>query len=157
MLFICFVILAGATLPIQAAVNVRLRQLTSSSYSAAMISFLVGTLTLILLTLTSEQIKPSNWHLLTSYPWWMWIGGFIGVIMILSTTYCLPKLGSALTFSLTLIGQMLMAVIIDHFGLLRMPVHEASLPKIAGIILIITGVFCIQYKNSAASKQKALG
>ena len=57
MLFIAFVILAGAALPIQAAVNVRLRQLTSSNYSAAMISFLVGTLTLVLLTLSSEPIK----------------------------------------------------------------------------------------------------
>ncbi|MGG1660420.1 DMT family transporter [Brevibacillus sp. NRS-1366] len=157
MLFICFVILTGATLPIQAAVNVRLRQLTSSSYSAAMVSFLVGTMILVLLTFSSGQIKMADLRPVTSYPWWIWIGGFIGVVMILTTTYCLPKLGSALTFSLTLIGQMLMAIIIDHFGLLHMPIHEASLPKILGIALIIAGIFCIQYKKSSVSTQKAPG
>jgi transporter family-2 protein len=35
-------------------------------------------------------------------------------------------------------------MVIDHFGLIRVPVHEASLPRIAGALLIVAGVVLVQ-------------
>jgi bacterial/archaeal transporter family-2 protein len=41
-------------------------------------------------------------------------------------------------------GQMVASIVIDHFGLLRLPVHEVSVPRLIGAVLIIAGVTLVQ-------------
>jgi transporter family-2 protein len=55
-----------------------------------------------------------------------------------------PRLGVALTFSLIVAGQMLITLVLDHFGFLGVPVKEVSLMRILGVILITGGVVLIR-------------
>jgi transporter family-2 protein len=41
-------------------------------------------------------------------------------------------------------GQVIASVLIDHFGLMRVPVHEATSPRIIGAALIVVGVVLVQ-------------
>ena len=61
-----------------------------------------------------------------------------------STVVLVPRLGVALTFSLIIAGQMLVTLVIDHFGLLGVPVKEVTLARIGGILLITAGVVLIR-------------
>ena len=49
-----------------------------------------------------------------------------------------------MTFSLIIAGQMIVTLIIDHFGLLGVPVKEVSIARIGGILLITAGVVLIR-------------
>jgi transporter family-2 protein len=55
-----------------------------------------------------------------------------------------PRLGVALTFSLIIAGQMLIILVIDHFGLLGIAIKEISLPRLLGVTLITIGVVLIR-------------
>jgi transporter family-2 protein len=55
-----------------------------------------------------------------------------------------PRIGVAMTFSLIVAGQMLITLILDHFGFLGLPVKEINLARIGGILLISAGVVIIR-------------
>ncbi|MEK5502000.1 DMT family transporter [Bacillus sp. FSL M8-0168] len=138
-------ILSGMAIPVQTSINSRLGMKIGSPYGAAAISFFVGTLILLIAALLTEHRFLSIFGLLPSLPWWIVIGGgCLGVFYLTSNILLLPRLGSALTVVVTLLGQMIMAIAIDHFGWFHVPVHELNLPRIIGILFIIFGVFIIK-------------
>lgn len=139
---ILWAILAGLVLPIQAGINSRLAYYISSPIYAAFFSFAVGTIGLWFYILMTKEKSQLN-HL-TQVPLWIWIGGIIGAFYVVSVIALAPKLGSALTFSLIVAGQMLIALILDHFALLGMPQQAISLQRILAVILITSGVYLIR-------------
>ena len=74
----------------------------------------------------------------------MIIGGFLGAFFVTAAVMLVPRLGVAMTFSLIIAGQMIVTLIIDHFGLLGVPMKEVSLARIFGIALIAGGVVLIR-------------
>ncbi|MCO7175224.1 DMT family transporter [Sporolactobacillus kofuensis] len=137
--------LSGMTIPIQTSINSRLGQQVKSPYIASAISFLVGTLVLLIVSLLTGSYGVSDRELLTSIPWWMLIGGgCLGVFYLTSNILLLPRLGSALTVVVTLLGQMIMAIAIDQFGWFHIPIHELNGPRMIGILLMFVGVYVIK-------------
>ena len=59
--------------------------------------------------------------------------------MVLGTTFLIPKLGARRFFILTITGQILMAIIVSHFGALESPKDPITLKKLFGAALIIVG------------------
>ncbi|MGP7819650.1 DMT family transporter [Niallia sp. 01092] len=138
-----FALFAGMALPVQTAINAELRTTIQSPYLAAMISFLVGATVLCGVTLAVEHTIIPNKVVFTK-PWWIWSGGALGILFVLANVILMPKIGSALTVGLTLAGQLIMAIIIDHFGWFHLPVHEINIPRIIGVLLILGGIFLVQ-------------
>jgi len=68
----------------------------------------------------------------------------LGAIFVTATVLLLPRLGVAMTFSLVIAGQMLITLVIDHFGLLGVPVKEISLARVLGVVLIVAGTILIR-------------
>ena len=73
-----------------------------------------------------------------------WIGGLLGAFFVAAAVTLVPRLGVAMTFSLIIAGQMLVTLVIDHFGLLGVPETKVSLARVAGILLITAGVVLIR-------------
>ncbi|MBC8845088.1 DMT family transporter, partial [Escherichia coli] len=72
-----------------------------------------------------------------SNPWYIWVGGgTLGVIFLTANILLLPRLGSALLVMITVCGQMIMAIIIDNFGLFQVPMHEINIERLLGVILM---------------------
>jgi transporter family-2 protein len=142
-LYILIALLAGAMMPTQAATNNRMASVVESPILAALLSFLVGTIALFAYALlTGEPI--SNLALAKNAPPIAWIGGLLGAFFVAAAVTLVPRLGVAMTFSLIIAGQMVATLIIDHFGLLGVPVKEISFTRIAGILLITGGVILIR-------------
>ena len=136
-------IAAGAALTTQFAVNAQLRAVVGGPVIAAAVSFFIGMVALIVAALLVDRSVPQMSAVMSS-PWWVWIGGLLGAAFVLTSIVLTPRLGAATTVGLFLAGQMIASVIIDHFGLLRVAVHEATLPRILGVGLVLMGVFLVQ-------------
>lgn len=134
---------AGVAAPTQFAVNTQLRDVTGGPVIAAAISFVIGTIALVAVWLVVNRSVPDIGAVVRS-PWWIWTGGVLGAFFVTATIVLTPRLGTATTVGLILTGQVFASVVIDHFGLLRVPVHEASLPRILGALLIVAGVIIVQ-------------
>jgi len=138
-----FALLAGGVLPLQAAINVRLRDLVGNPLRASLGSFVVGTLILIAATLVVRGPLPSL-ATLARAPWWIWSGGAFGVFFILATIVVVPRLGSAVTFALIVAGQMATSVVIDRFGLFGLAQTPLSPTRLIGAVLLVGGVLLVR-------------
>jgi transporter family-2 protein len=69
-------------------------------------------------------------------PWFVWLGGPLGVAIIFGVAYSIPKLGVGMATTAIIAAQLLTAYLIDHFGWFGMARMPFSLIKLAGIVLI---------------------
>ncbi|HYJ91672.1 MAG TPA: DMT family transporter [Pyrinomonadaceae bacterium] len=142
-LYLLLALTAGAMMPTQAAINNKLAGYVASPISAAFISFLVGTLGLLAYMLITG-VPLSSLLNIKEVPPIAWIGGLMGAFFVTSAVILVPRIGVAMTFSLIVAGQMLITLVLDHFGFLGIPVKEISLARIGGILLITAGVVIIR-------------
>jgi len=141
--YILLALAAGAMMPTQAATNNKMAMVVDSPVLSAFISFVVGTIALFVYVLLSG-VPLMNLAAAKEAPAIAWIGGLLGAFFVASTVALVPRLGVAMTFSLLIAGQMIVTLVIDHFGLLGVPVKEVSLARLAGIVLIAGGVVLIR-------------
>ncbi len=142
-LYLLLALAAGAMMPTQAAINNKLAVFVESPILAAFISFFVGTIALFSFVVASGT-PLGNIVSAKEAPPIAWIGGLLGAFFVTAAVTLVPRLGVAMTFSLIIAGQMLVTIVIDHFGLLGVPVKEVSLVRIGGILLITAGVVLIR-------------
>jgi transporter family-2 protein len=135
-------LLAGAVLPMQAAINAQLRYAVGSPVLAALISFTVGTLSLFAYALAERAPVPDG-RLLTQAPWWVWSGGLLGAAYVFAAVVVTPRLGVAALLGLALAGQSIAALILDHYGLLGLPVRPLSWERVGGVLCLAIGVVLI--------------
>lgn len=141
--FLAFAIIAGAVLPLQAGLNIQLGKSVHQPIFAAFASFFIGTIALLiyLLILKFDFSNISNSRVISP---WVWSAGILGAFYVAAVIVLAPKLGTALTFSLVVAGQMMVSLVFDHFGLLGMPVKHINWQRFLGIAFIITGVLLIR-------------
>lgn len=72
-------------------------------------------------------------------PLWMWTGGVMGVIVVLTITFAAPRLGAAATIGLLIAGQLAMGAVIDRFGLFGLDRIALGWPRLLGIALLAAG------------------
>ena len=143
-LYILLAVVAGAMMPTQAATNNKMAVvLGNSPILAAFISFFIGTAALFIYVIASGT-PLGDIAAAKSAPPIAWIGGVLGAFFVTATVILVPRLGVAMTFSLIIAGQMIVTLIIDHYGLLGVPVKEISIARIGGILLITAGVVLIR-------------
>ena len=137
--YLLIALLAGAMMPTQAATNNKMAAFVGSPILAAFVSFLVGTVALFVYVLLSG-VPLANLAGVRDAPAIAWAGGLLGAFFVAAAVTLVPRLGVAMTFSLIIAGQMIVTLVIDHFGLLGVPVKEVSLARLGGILLITAGV-----------------
>ena len=145
MLYYILPLLAGIMITVQSGVNSQLRTAIQHPLLAALISFLSGTVALILLVLFSKQAVPT-WQTFGAISWYKWTGGLMGVFVVTVTLVSVARIGAANMFVLIIAGQLITAVIIDHFGMLGIQQSPISLQKALGILLLAGGVYLVNKK-----------
>lgn len=138
-------LLAGIAVAIQTGVNSQLRHDTNSPVLTALISFVTGTVALALIYFMffkSTPVFPSGFE----FTWWKFTGGLLGVVYVTVVVIAAPRIGAANALGFIVAGQFIAASIIDHFGLLGMPVNTISVWRVLGIVVLIGGVYLIQKK-----------
>ena len=135
-------IVAGFGLTVQVGMNAQLRKVLQSANTAALISFVVGTLALITLVLLLRTPVPDR-GTLASVPVWAWFGGLLGAFYVASSTVVAANLGATTLLGLALLGQLSTALVIDHYGWLGLPENPVTLARICGVALVALGVWMV--------------
>lgn len=141
--FIVLAVIAGMTMPTQAVINNKLADHANSPVLAVFISFVIGTVGLFVYILATGISLEGIWSARNA-PAIAWTGGLLGAFFVASAVILVPRLGVALTFSLIVAGQMIVTLVIDHYGLLGVPVKEVSVIRVVGVTLITMGVVLIR-------------
>jgi transporter family-2 protein len=129
---------------VQASINGELRGLVGDPYRTALVSTTVSTIFLFILSGIVYRRPIPAAHVFTDATWWMWVGGILGAIYVAAAAILVSRLGSAVMFTLVILGQLVMAVIMDHFGMIGLDKHPVSAPRIAGIALVLLGVVIVR-------------
>ncbi|MEY2385419.1 DMT family transporter [Lactiplantibacillus pentosus] len=145
-------ILMGGGLAMQTAVNAKLRQFVGSPYLASAVSFSVGALFLIVLTLLSGVSPFVSLTTIATNPWWIWLGGLLGVIGLTVNLLLFPRLGSIQTAVLPIFGQIVMGILIDQFGWFASPREPLTIVKVIGLVLVTLGmlVATVRFNHATA-------
>lgn len=136
-------LLAGVALATQTGINAQLRSVVGSPVLATLISFLVGTLVLVLYLLFFERDSWQSVQHFKGMPIYKLLGGLIGAAYVCSVIILAPRIGAANLLALIVGGQILFALFLDHYGLLGFEQHSFNLFRLAGAGLLIAGVMLI--------------
>ena len=142
-MLILLAVIAGAVLPLQAGLNVQLGKSVHQPVFAAFASFLIGSIGLLAYLFVLKFDFSTMVQAKDVSPV-VWIAGILGAFYVTAVIFLAPKLGTALTFSLVVAGQMVISLILDHYGLLGMPIKQINWPRVIGVISLIIGVLLIR-------------
>ncbi|MEJ2749317.1 MAG: DMT family transporter, partial [Anaerolineae bacterium] len=78
-----------------------------------------------------------------SLPWYAPLAGVLGLIIVGSIGYVTPRLGLVATFTIFVAAQFIFGALIDHFGLLGAEVRPIGLSSLAGMMIVLVGVWLI--------------
>ena len=136
-------IVAGALLALQAGMNSGLGRAVKSPVYGALLSFVAGGVVLLAYCLASG-VPLGNVRRGFELPWYYWLGGVLGAFYVAAIIVLAPRLGVALTIGLTVAGQMVFSLLVDHYGMLGIPAQPVNWLRVLGVVLIIGGVFILR-------------
>lgn len=139
-LFVLLVGLAGGIAigfqaPLSSLISQRLGMMES-----VFIIHLGGTLVALVPLLFMRGGRLGDWQQL---PWYALGAGAFGLVLITALSYTIPRLGAATTIILVVAGQLIVALLLDHFGLLGMAVRPLQVSRLVGIAVVFAGVWLL--------------
>jgi len=134
-------VLAGSLITIQSVLNSTLGQ-RAGYFGSVLILTLVSIAVLAVLIVLFPSTADFR-HLPGLSEWHLYLGGALGVAILAAPIVVIPKIGATATLTALVMGQLLLALVVDHFGLFASPRIEADLPRLAGVFLVVLGAFLI--------------
>lgn len=132
---------AGLGIPVLAALNAALGKLIGSPASAAVVLFLIALIATVLYALIAG---PQALTKIPSAPKHLFLAGVLVAFYVLSITHVAPHFGVGNAVFFVLIGQLISAAAIDHFGLFGAQISPLTLTRATGISVMALGVWITQ-------------
>jgi bacterial/archaeal transporter family-2 protein len=140
-LAVVLTVAAGCFVGMQAPINARLgRQI--GSLQAATVSFLVGTLALLVIAGISSGGLGGIANAAKA-PWWALLGGLLGAFYVTVALLTVRTLGASGLTAIVVAGQLAISVAIDRFGLLGIAKQHIDAPRVIGLVLLLAGVVLV--------------
>lgn len=145
--YIAIAITIGASLALQPSINVVMARTLGSPLLAASISISISFILVLLIWLTWGK-GAGDLTQVRVLPWWVVVGGIIGVVVVVGSIIVAPVLGIVLFFICIVAGQLLGSTLIDQFGVFGMQVKPINIKKLLGISLVLAGAVLVQSSNA---------
>ena len=139
LVLIILMAVGGVAVALQPSINARLAEKTGY-LQAATISFAVGTLVLLLVSLSTNQ---GSFRRATESEWWQLSGGVFGAFFVTMTIIGVPRIGTTAVLALTIVSQLAAGLLMDHYGLLGMRGIPFDFKRLLGVLLLLAGVALI--------------
>ncbi|MEE1107804.1 DMT family transporter [Macrococcoides canis] len=143
MFYILFAFAAGLVVPIQTAVNSRLRTYVLSPFVASFVSFSVGTIFLLFMTLITKHTLFIDSSVIINEPKWIWIGGILGSFFVFGMSYLVPIIGTGLVVIICLFGQIICSILLDSFGWIGAKQKKVTGVQYLGLTFIFLAIVLI--------------
>jgi transporter family-2 protein len=108
--------------------------------ASVFITYASGGLVVVLASLLSGGWSLKGWQ---DVPWYAFGTGLLGLFIVGSISYAVPRLGLTAAFTIAVASQFILAALMDHFGLLGAAVRPLDLSRSFGIAVLILGVWLI--------------
>jgi len=126
-------IAVGTQVPIAGAMGNRV-----GGAAASLIVHLGGAIASLALLIARGGENITEWR---SLSWYMLGSGVFGLILYLSLSHTIPKLGATSAVTLIVVGQLLAGLVIDHFGLFEATVRSVDPIRILAFVLLVAGAY----------------
>ena len=132
----------GGLIPIQTAANSRLRMSVGNKpVMPALISFSSALFFAVVATSALRGNPVPQFS--ADVPWWGWLGGVMGVCFVLGNILLFPRLGALETVVLPILGQVVMGLLVDRFGLFGAPAMPVSWMRVLGAAVVFAGIVVV--------------
>ena len=141
-------ILVGLLVPTQIGLNGRLAVILDNPIIAALISFSVGAITLLLFTSVTGMfsVVQVKW---SGIPYVYFAGGLIGAVIVSASSYLAPLLGSTTYLSIAIASQLLFSLVLDIYGLAGFEKRAFAWQQLVGVIMLICGtLLVVRYRTA---------
>jgi transporter family-2 protein len=136
------VFLTGLMNAIHSGTNAQLTHSLGRPWWAGVFVCLISAALLLVGVGATREAFPSLTSLAAT-PWWAWVGTAIAAIPVISTLFFAGRLGGAAFNGLVVTGTILFSILLDHYGLLGFRTHHVNLQRIAGAVLMMSGLILI--------------
>ena len=150
-LMILFTLLGGITLSAQSSINGTLSR-KAGTLETTLLTFLTGTMFLAIMIVFWGQ---GNLLAILEAPKWQLSAAFLGTLYLLLTVMAVPKIGVIATNISGIIGQLVIGMLIDHFGWFDSLVITLDLKRSFALLFMIIALYFI-YKGNKRSSEQAL-
>ena len=106
--------------------------------SSSLIVHLGGAVASLLFLIARGGERIREWHHL---PWYMLGSGAFGLVLYLTLSHTVPRVGATTAIALLIVGQLLAGMVIDHFGAFGIPMRALDLNRILAIALLFAGAY----------------
>jgi len=122
----------------------QLSSIVGNPIQATTVAFFVATMALLLFCTCLGKTRLVGKAFSREYPWWMWMGGLCGAIIVFSNAWLVPKVGVGVFSMALLVGQLALSMLMEHNGWLGAPRKRIAWPQVVGILLMLGGVALIR-------------
>ena len=135
-------VLAGAMITIQSVLNSALGkriEILGSVITATIVSLFILLISILIFpgSANFKRIPGAD-------EWYLYMGGILGIAILAAPIFLIPRIGATSTLTAIVVGQLLLALILDHYGLFDFPKIEISPIRIVGILLLGIGAYLIK-------------
>jgi transporter family-2 protein len=138
---IVLTVVAGGLIAMQAPINSMLGK-SVGTFAAASVSFVVGTIALVLITLLVGggfgdlgEARHLSWYYL--------IGGVLGAVYVTTALVAVRELGAGGVTAATIAGQLTLSLVIDELGVLGVDERTITWDRMVGVLLLALGTLLI--------------
>jgi transporter family-2 protein len=133
--------LSGVAMAIQGSINSALGKVVGL-WETTFIVHLTGLL-LVAALLFVFRIGDGCMSNFLQAPWYAYLGGALGVLIIYAVVRSMPRVGVAPATTAIILGQVFTAGLVDHFGLFGMHKIPFSLYNVLGTLMMAGGAWLI--------------
>ena len=132
-----FALLTGILISLMITLNGELAQ-AYGLHSGALFVHIVGLGVISMIVLFRKERPFAK-----RFPWFYYIGGAIGVASVFFTNFPFGRISVSAILALGLLGQSMMSILVDQWGLFGMPQHDFPKRKLAGFSLLLAGIIAM--------------
>ncbi|MEE9446289.1 MAG: DMT family transporter [Cocleimonas sp.] len=109
---------------------------------SVLITYGLGAIAMVIVVLLSPS--PLNFkNIGASIPWYVLSSGLLGLVIVSSISYSIPRLGLATAFTIVIAAQFIVTALIEQFGWFGAELQTMSLARAFGFLAIIGGVWLV--------------
>lgn len=128
-------LLGGVAVGIQGPIAGAMSQRVGGTASSFVVHVSGAILSGLLLALRGGEMI-HNWRAL---PWYMLGSGLFGLVLYLTLSHTMPRLGATTALTLIIVGQLMMGMLIDQFGWFGVALRPVDGWRVAAAVLLLAG------------------
>lgn len=128
---------SGVAMAVQGGINSALAKIIGLLEATFFVHISAALLVAVLLFVL--QMGQGDLVKISQVPWYLYLGGVLGVLITYGVIASIPKVGVTLATTAIIVGQVSTAMLIDHLGLFGLEKIAFSWVKLGGLFLLAAG------------------